>query len=322
MVNLRLISFRKKGSSLSQAGALLQGGGQILDLGHELRRKKMSMMEVIKIKSGYEDALRSISQRIRNGSYDSKHLVDASKVTINAPLVPSRNVFCIGKNYSDHVEEVNKAHARRTTGSDGNEPAPVAVEGPKWPVFFTKAPETVIGPHPDKIESHKKLTKWLDYEVELAVVIGKQGRDITKENAWNHIFGYTVGNDVTAREIQKRHNQWFKGKSLDNTCPLGPCIVPHFDLIEAGLSPSNLRVTTHVNGEKRQDSNTSKLIFDIPSIIESLSQGFTLLPGDVILTGTPDGVGFAMNPPQVLKRGDEVIVAVEHIGELKNMVGK
>ena len=159
-----------------------------------------------------------------------------------------------------------------------------------------------------------------DYEVELAVIIGKKGRDIAPEDAMSHVFGYTIGNDVTAREIQKRHIQWFKGKSLDSSCPLGPAVVPHSEMISYGINPGDLRITARVNGELRQDSRTSRLIFDIPSQISSLSAGFTLLPGDIILTGTPSGVGFAMDPPQVLKPRDEVICAVEHIGELRNIV--
>jgi 2-keto-4-pentenoate hydratase/2-oxohepta-3-ene-1,7-dioic acid hydratase in catechol pathway len=324
MVNLRLVSFRRKGARLAEAGAMLNDGESILSIGGELRRKKMTMLEVVNMTKhgGSTEFLKSIRERVKNGSYDANQVFSTSQVQVSAPIIPPRNVMCVGKNYTDHVAEVNQAHARKTTGSDGNEPAPVSVQGPKWPVFFTKAPETVIGPHPDKIESHKKITKWLDYEVELAVIIGKKGRDICKEDAFGHIFGYSVGNDVTAREVQKRHNQWFKGKSLDNSCPLGPCIVPHFDLIDCGADPANLRVTTHVNGDLRQDSRTSKLIFDIPTIIASLSQGFTLQPGDVILTGTPDGVGFAMVPPRVLTTGDEVVCTVEHVGALRNFVGK
>ena len=317
---LRLVSFLQKGNRNPQVGALLEDGKQILDVGGELLRKKISMQDLINHKSS-SVFIQSIKERVQTKTYDSKKVFDTESVKVCAPLIPHRNVFCIGKNYSDHIDEVNKSHAQRNAGGDNsNTPAPVAVEGPKYPIWFTKAPECVIGPHPDKIESHKKLTKWLDYEVELAVIIGKKGRDIDPKNAMSHIFGYTVGNDVTARDIQKRHVQWFKGKSLDSTCPLGPAIVPHSEFIEHGVDPGDIRVSTHVNGELRQDSTTSKLIFDIPTMISTLSAGFTLLPGDVILTGTPEGVGFAMNPPQVLKRGDEVIVAVEHIGALRNLV--
>lgn len=317
---LKLVSFLQKGNRNPQVGVLLGDKGGVLDVGGELLRKKLSMMDLIGHKSS-ESYITSINERIASKSYDSKRVFDVDKVKICAPLMPHRNVFCIGKNYSDHIAEVNASHEKRNAGGDGsNTPAPVAVEGNKYPVWFTKAPQCVIGPHPDKIESHKKLTRWLDYEVELAIIIGKKGRDIKPEDAFSHIFGYTVGNDVTARDVQKRHIQWFKGKSLDNTCPLGPAIVPHSEMVSHGVHPGNLRVTTHVNGELRQDSRTSNLIFDIPAQIASLSAGFTLLPGDVILTGTPSGVGFAMDPPQVLKPKDEVVVAVEHIGALKNLV--
>ena len=188
------------------------------------------------------------------------------------------------------------------------------VEIPKYPVFFTKAPQCIIGPD-EKVESHSNLTKWLDYEVELAVIIGKKGRDIPLENWKEHVFGYTIANDITARDLQKSHSQWFKGKTLDSTCPMGPYVVPSSD-----LDPSSLDLQTWVNGELRQNSNTSKMIFDIPTIMHHLSKGFTLLPGDVILTGTPDGVGFAMNPPQVLRSGDKMHLEISGIGSLINTV--
>jgi 2-keto-4-pentenoate hydratase/2-oxohepta-3-ene-1,7-dioic acid hydratase in catechol pathway len=155
----------------------------------------------------------------------------------------------------------------------------------------------------------------LDYEVELAVIIGKTGRDISKENALAHVFGYTVANDITARDVQKKHNQWFKGKSLDSTCPLGPCIVP-----ASQIDASDLPIKMWINGEKRQDSRTSNMIFNVATIIEQLSAGFTLYPGDIILTGTPQGVGFAMQPPQVLKPGDLMEAEIEGIGRLVNRV--
>ena len=292
---LKLVSFLQKGNSKPQVGALL-GTNSVLDVGGELISKKLSMLDLISHKSSNQ-YIASIKERIASKSFDSKRVYDLASVKICAPLIPQRNVFCIGKNYSDHIAEVNASHAKRNAeGTSSNTPAPVAVEGNQYPVWFTKAPQCVIGPHPDKIESHKNLTKWLDYEVELAIIIGKKGRDIPEEDAMSHIFGYTIGNDVTAREIQKRHIQWFKGKSLDNSCLLGPNVVPHSEMVANGIDPGNLRVTTRVNGELRQDSRTSSLIFDIPTQISSLSAGFTLLPGDVILTGTPSGVGFAMDP--------------------------
>lgn len=176
-----------------------------------------------------------------------------------APIIPSRNIMCIGKNYIDHVEEIAK-----TNNVDA-----AVTELPKYPMFFTKANSCVIGPN-ENIESHVNLTKWLDFEAELAIVISKKGRDIKKEDALSYVFGYTCGNDITARDIQKKHGQWFKGKSLDTTCPLGPAIVL---ADKDGLKPQQLDIKLRLNGKEMQSSNTKKMIFDIPSIIYSLSQG-------------------------------------------------
>jgi 2-keto-4-pentenoate hydratase/2-oxohepta-3-ene-1,7-dioic acid hydratase in catechol pathway len=221
-----------------------------------------------------------------------------------APITrPPRNVFCVGKNYLDHVQEIQ-------TKSGSDTPA----ELPKYAMFFTKAPECVIAPG-DGIPAHAEITKWLDYEVELGVVIGKAGKNITKENALEHVFGWTIGNDISARDLQKRHTQFFKGKTLDGSCPMGPCIVPR-----QFLAADDLGLKLWVNGELRQNGRTSSMIFDVPSIIEQLSAGFTLLPGDVILTGTPAGVGYAMVPPQMLKAGDSVRLEIEEIGVLENTV--
>jgi 2-keto-4-pentenoate hydratase/2-oxohepta-3-ene-1,7-dioic acid hydratase in catechol pathway len=182
---------------------------------------------------------------------------------------------------------------------------------PEVPQFFTKAPTAVNAPGAP-VRLDPGLTKLLDYEVELAVVIGKAGRDIPRARAYEHVFGYTVANDVTARDLQRRHEQWFKGKSLDTTLPLGPWIV---DAAEIG-DPTTLELSLTVNGHERQRATASMMIFDIPAIIESLSAGLTLEPGDVIATGTPSGVGFAMDPPQGLKDGDIVVATIDRIGEL------
>jgi 2-keto-4-pentenoate hydratase/2-oxohepta-3-ene-1,7-dioic acid hydratase in catechol pathway len=187
-------------------------------------------------------------------------------------------------------------------------------EVPKYPQFFTKAPETVIAPE-DTIPAHTGVTEWLDYEVELVAVIGKEGANIPKDQALSHVWGWTIGNDVTGRELQRRYGQWFKGKSLDRSCPLGPWIVPAEELDALGTG-----IRCFVNGEKRQDSHTTKMIFDVKDIIHQLSVGFTLRPGDVILTGTPEGVGYAMQPPRTLKPGDEVVCEIDGIGRLRNRV--
>jgi 2-keto-4-pentenoate hydratase/2-oxohepta-3-ene-1,7-dioic acid hydratase in catechol pathway len=230
-------------------------------------------------------------------------VLPAAGVTLLAPIPrPRRNVFCVGRNYMDHVAEGD-----RTRGITQS-------ELPKFPQFFTKAPDCVIGPE-EWIPAHTGVTEWLDYEVELAVVIGTEGRDIPKERTLEHVFGWTIGNDVTGRDLQRRYGQWFKGKSLDRSCPLGPWIVPaeELDALATGIR-------LWVNGEKRQDSHTSKMIFDVKEIIHQLSLGFTLRPGDVIITGTPEGVGYAMQPPRTLKPGDVVECEIDGIGRLRNAV--
>jgi 2-keto-4-pentenoate hydratase/2-oxohepta-3-ene-1,7-dioic acid hydratase in catechol pathway len=228
--------------------------------------------------------------------------------TVLAPITqPRRNIFCVGKNYHEHAAEFSKS------GFDSS-----AKEGelaPDFPVVFTKPASTVIGPG-DAIPSHPDVTSQLDYEAEFAVVIGKAGRGIKKADAFDHIFGYTIVNDFTARDLQKKHRQWFIGKSLDGFCPMGPYLVTN-DEVDA----QNLDIKCWVNGELRQNSNTSLLIFDIPTIIETLSAGMTLQPGDVIATGTPAGVGIGFNPPKWVKTGDTIKIEVQGLGVLENPVG-
>jgi 2-keto-4-pentenoate hydratase/2-oxohepta-3-ene-1,7-dioic acid hydratase in catechol pathway len=230
----------------------------------------------------------------------------ASEVRLLAPIPrPRKNVFCVGRNYVEHVKE-----GARFGGAPGNASgAPVKL--PEVPQFFTKAPTTVNAPGAP-VRLDPKLTKLLDYEVELAVVIGKAGRDIQKDRALEHVFGYTVANDVTARDLQRRHDQWFKGKSLDTTCPLGPWIITAEEIGDY----RTLELSLTVNGEERQRATADMMIFDIPTIVEFLSAGLTLEPGDIIATGTPSGVGYAMDPPQGLKDGDVVTARIDRIGEL------
>jgi 2-keto-4-pentenoate hydratase/2-oxohepta-3-ene-1,7-dioic acid hydratase in catechol pathway len=224
-------------------------------------------------------------------------------LTLLAPIPqPVRNIFCVGRNYLDHVKE-------------GFEAQQAEVKLPEVPQFFTKATHAINSPT-GEISVNEQVTHWLDYEVELAVIIGKSGRDISKEQALEHVFGYTVANDVTARDLQKRHEQWFKGKSLDGTLPMGPCIVTR----DAVPDVKALELICHVNNERRQHGHVAQMMFDIPSIIASLSAGMTLDVGDIICTGTPAGVGFAMKPPQKLKHGDVVSAAISGIGELRNQV--
>lgn len=223
--------------------------------------------------------------------------------TLRAPIPrPAKNVFCVGRNYIEHVAEGDRAAGRET-------------EVPKDPQFFTKPPTAVIGPD-ETVPSYAAITRVLDYEVELALIIGRPGADIPAARAFAHIFGYTVANDITARDLQRRHGQWFKGKGLDRSCPLGPWIIPADEI----ASPPDLRISLRVNGETRQDSRTSQLIFDIPTIIATLSQGLTFETGDIIATGTPSGVGYAMTPPRVLAPGDVIEATVEGIGTLTTTI--
>ena len=230
---------------------------------------------------------------------DESKAMAVDGMTLLAPLPhPRKNVFCVGRNYLEHVAE-----GARAMGTQA--------KLPEVPQFFTKAPTAINAPGAP-VRLDPTLTKLLDYEVELAVVIGKAGRDIPAARALDHVFGYTIANDVTARDLQRRHEQWFKGKSLDTTLPLGPWIV---DAAEIG-DPTTLELSLTVNGEERQRAKASMMIFDIPAIIASLSAGLTLEAGDVIATGTPSGVGFAMDPPRGLKDGDVVVARIDRIGEL------
>jgi 2-keto-4-pentenoate hydratase/2-oxohepta-3-ene-1,7-dioic acid hydratase in catechol pathway len=227
-------------------------------------------------------------------------------VQIEAPLPrPRRNVFCIGLNYRSHAAEL------AARGFNGAHTADDLI--PKAAVAFSKVPESVIGPGA-AIEM-PAASSAVDYEAELAVVIGKAGKRIGRVQAMEHVFGYTIVNDVTARDLQKRHQQWLIGKSCDTFCPMGPWLVTR-DELDGG----NLGVRLWVNDGLRQDGNTSDLVFDIPAIIEALSATMTLLPGDVIATGTPAGVAMAFDPPRWLRAGDRVRIEIEGIGTLENPV--
>lgn len=226
-------------------------------------------------------------------------LLKMSQARLVAPIpYPKKNVVMLGVNYREHVDEGAKARS-------------LEIKYPEWPVFFTKPATSVIG-HLGKVVHHK-ATERLDWEVELAVVMGKRGRDIPKAKAYDYVFGYTVCLDMTARDLQRIHGQWFKGKSLDTFCPIGPWIVHKSALTD----PQQVRLVCRVNGEVMQDGNTRDMIFDIATTIESLSKGMTLEPGDIISTGTPSGVGFARTPPVFLKPGDKVDGEVEGVGTLQ-----
>ena len=241
----------------------------------------------------------------RNYEKDSVVKLDLIEdIKLCSPIInPVKDILCLGLNYKDHVEETNRSFNAN-------------YELPKYPIYFLKRVNKSIGIN-DKITNYQGVSNELDYEVELAVIIGKEGINIKKEDAYDYVFGYTIMNDVSARDLQQRHGgQWFRGKSIDSFTPLGPCIV-YKDEIKP---PIELDVLSKVNGEVRQSSNTKHFIFDIPTIISDLSAGMTLKPGDIIATGTPSGVGMGFKPPKYLKSGDKVECTIEKIGTLVNIV--
>ena len=226
-----------------------------------------------------------------------------AEVRPQAPIPePLRNILCLGKNYLEHAQEVGAKMQQST-------------RPPEHPIIFTKATTSVTAPG-EPIPAYQELTQKLDYEAELALVIGKGGRDISEADAWGHVFGYTAINDVSARDLQKIHYQWFRAKSLDGFAPMGPVLVHHSVM----PAPQDITVKCFVNGELRQSETFDRLIFDVPRIIATLSSGMTLLPGDIIATGTPAGVGMGFTPPKYLQPGDEVVVDVTGVGELSNPV--
>ena len=236
----------------------------------------------------------------------SVETIALDQVDLLAPIPrPIRNIFCVGKNYHEHAKEFT------SSGFDSS-----AAKGtiPESPIVFSKIPETVIG-NGQPIKIDKNVSASIDYEVELAVIIGKKGKNIPVQNAQNHIWGYTIINDVTARDLQSLHSQWLIGKSQDTFCPMGPWVTT---ADEIDLNDTSIKCW--INGELRQNSNTNKLIFDIPKIIEAISNGITLNKGDVIATGTPSGVGIGFDPPKYLKPGDKTKLEIENIGILQNPV--
>jgi 2,4-didehydro-3-deoxy-L-rhamnonate hydrolase len=224
-------------------------------------------------------------------------------VRLDAPVRPLRNVFCVGRNYLEHAKEGAAIFGKE-------------LKLPDVPTFFTKATPTSIAAHEQTLKLEAKVSNEYDFEAELAVIIGTTCKDVTEADAMSVIFGYTAFNDVTARDLQRAHLQWFKGKSLDDCSPYGPWIVSADEIGD----PGKLEIMFRLNGVEKQHSNTSKMIFNIPRLIAELSKGMTLLPGDVIATGTPEGVGFARTPPEFLKNGDVMEVEIEKIGTLRNTV--
>jgi 2,4-didehydro-3-deoxy-L-rhamnonate hydrolase len=257
-----------------------------------------SMQTLIERGEAALDEARSITAR-------TAPVAALAEIELLAPIPhPRRNVFCMGWNYLTHFEE---GQGKRRDQQE---------ELPEYPTFFDKPTTTVIGPH-DDIPFDPNFSEKMDYEAELAVVVGHAGRSIPAAEAVDHIFGYTLANDVTARDVQRRHGgQWLKGKGMDGSCPLGPCILTSDEISD----PQNLPLLCHVNGVQKQNSNTRFMVFPIDRLLEELSLAMTLLPGDILLTGTPEGVGYARNPPEYLSPGDEITVTSPAIGSLRNRV--
>ncbi len=228
------------------------------------------------------------------------------EVRLLSPIpYPRRNIICLGKNYLEHVKEIGGI-----TGGPKD-------SAPEWPIYFTKAAYPCLEPG-GTILRHETVTASIDYEAELMVVIGKQGTYIPEEEALDHVFGYTIGNDISARDVQNRHVNWFMGKSLTTHCPVGPWIVTKDEIPD----PQCLSVRSYVEGELRQDGNTRDMIRGVARIIHELSQGYELFPGDMIMTGTPKGVGMGFKPPRYLQPGNEVKCVIDQIGELTNYLEK
>ncbi len=254
-----------------------------------------TMIDLLRMDSGINAIEEMIKQYLEITDEMRPPLVPLDEVRIMAPIERPGKIIALGLNYVDHIKE---------TGRDV----------PKFPVIFAKFPSSVVGPDADI--KYPKLTEQLDWEVELGVVIGKRCKDVSEDKALDYVAGYTVINDLTARDLQRGDGQWVRGKSLDGLCPMGPCIVTRNELGDG----SGLKMHSKVNGEIKQDSTTSNLLYNVPQIVSYLSEAFTLEPGDVIATGTPSGVGFVRDPPEFLKPGDEVEAYIEKIGTVRNRI--
>ncbi|WP_413737030.1 fumarylacetoacetate hydrolase family protein [Sodalis sp. RH21] len=251
--------------------------------------------------SRYEQDIKRISQEPRAAA------LAINDVRLLAPIPETRrNIFCVGKNYYAHAQEF---------GNSGYDSSAAAGNVPKFPIIFTKPATAICGPG-DGIDSGLDPFDTIDYEAELAVVLGAKGRVTDADDPMSFVFGYTLVNDVTSRHLQKIHSQWVLGKGLDGFCPMGPVLVTADEFGAPGLRT----ITCEVNGELRQKASLADLIFDIPTLIKTIGAGITLLPGDLIATGTPAGVGLGFNPPRYLQKGDVVKVAMAGIGDLVNSV--
>jgi len=295
---MHLVTFMESGRP--RIGVLDRERGEVVDLEWVAADLPHDMLGLIAMG---ETALAAVRRAYESG----KARMPLAEVRLRAPIPrPARNIFCVGKNYRDHLKEL---------GPLGAVPGAADASIPEVPIFFTKATSTVIGPG-EPILAGLDPTQSVDYEGELAVIIGRGGRGIKQSQALDHVYGYTIVNDVTSRRLQTLHHQWFLGKSIDSFCPMGPALVTRDAL---GDLPT-VRVRTYVNEELRQDGWVADMIFPVPVLIETLSRTITLEPGDIIATGTPAGVGMGYSPPRYLQDGDQVAVTIEPIGTLSNPI--
>jgi 2-keto-4-pentenoate hydratase/2-oxohepta-3-ene-1,7-dioic acid hydratase in catechol pathway len=299
---MRLLSFTREGDAGIHLG-LLDDSEHVIDLSEQAKQRgqsfpfdPMDMLSLIASGAAGLTAIRDLAQ-------DARICLPLERLRLLAPIPrPRKNVFCVGWNYLEHYAEAQGLHQ-----SDQ--------QLPPYPHFFSKATTAVIGPY-DPIPVDPAVSEKIDWEAELAVVIGTRGKNIPERDAFQHVFGYAVLNDISARDLQRRYGgQYLKGKSLDGSCPFGPWIVTKDE-----VDPDNLHIMSRVNGIAKQDSNTKYFYFKIPQIIAELSLGMTLEPGDIIATGTPQGVGFARTPPEFLKPGDLLETEIDGLGLLRNPV--
>lgn len=293
---VKFIRFKK--NNIEKIGIFNNDETRVLDVNEILNKNFLSMIDVI------ENINNKDLEALAKAKIDSRYQGNLVKdIKICSPIKRSiHDIICVGVNYRDHLEETQKNFDK-------------GFDKPKKIVYFSKRAYEIIGPE-DSVKSRMDLDKKLDYEVELAVIIGKKGKDIPEEDVEEYIFGYSIFNDFSARELQQSHVQWYRGKSLDTYSAMGPVI-----LYKSALPfPIEVDIKSFVNGELRQSSNTRLFLADIPKIISEISTGITLEAGDIIITGTPAGVGLGFNPPKFLKKGDQVICEIPEIGKLKNII--
>ena len=296
---MKLLSFKYNGAV--RPGVMLGSSEEILDLSN-IMDSVSSLTDLINLG---EAGLERLGEILKSPPDNSR--IALSDVEILAPVAePKRNIFCVGKNYHDHAEEFHQSGFDASAGQSAI---------PDCPIFFSKSYTSIIGPGA-AIPASADWTNSVDYEVELGVVIGRGGRNIKKGQAYDHVYGYTIINDVTSRTLQQKHKQWFLGKNFDGFCPMGPWLVTSDEVGDV----EQLTVSTHVNGELRQSAKIADLIFDIPTLIHDLSAVTTLYPGDISATGTPSGVGLGFDPPKFLQPGDLVSLKIDKLGTLQSPV--